>query len=95
MRKQNFFQYCLDPFISLNAKEVQESVQNMRSTLARLSKAFLDVQGARRIVEIVLTKVEKFCSAIPILETICNPGLQERHWKKVWFIVPIITDSTV
>lgn len=60
----------------------------MRSTLARLSKAFLDVQGARRIVEIVLTKVEKFCSAIPILETICNPGLQERHWKKVWFIVP-------
>ncbi|KAK7575999.1 hypothetical protein V9T40_012285 [Parthenolecanium corni] len=75
--------WCNNPFISLNAKEVQESVQNMRSTLARLSKAFLDVQGARRIVEIVLTKVEKFCSAIPILETICNPGLQERHWKKM------------
>jgi len=55
----------------------------MKNILVRLSECFYDVPGAKRIVEIVLTKAEKFSTNIPILETICNPGLQERHWEKV------------
>ena len=55
----------------------------MKNVLMKLSKCFYDVPGAKRIVEIVLTKAEKFNVNVPILETICNPGLQERHWERV------------
>lgn len=73
----------LGPFAQLNAEEVKTTVEEMRDILSRLLKVFYDVAGSKRVVEIVLTKVEKFYLNIPILETICNPGLQERHWKQV------------
>lgn len=73
------------PYKKLDASEVKTTVYNMKDILSRLSKLFGDVPGAKRILEIVLTKVEKFCLNIPILETICNPGLQDRHWEKVYY----------
>lgn len=77
------FCITLGPFTRLNADEVKFSIENMRDTLFRLLKVFHDTAGAKRIVEIVLSKVEKFYLNVPILQTICNPGMQERHWKKV------------
>uniref|UniRef100_H2ZME2 AAA+ ATPase domain-containing protein n=1 Tax=Ciona savignyi TaxID=51511 RepID=H2ZME2_CIOSA len=39
----------------------------------------------RRIAEQVKTKIDKFKQHLPILSTICNPGIKERHWDQVQF----------
>ena len=49
-----------------------------------LSRTFLDNHpSARRIAETIKSKIEKFRVHLPVLHTICNPGLRERHWKLI------------
>jgi dynein heavy chain len=46
-----------------------------------LSRTFLDHHpSARRIAETIRSKIEKFRVHLPVLHTLCNPGLRERHW---------------
>lgn len=71
------------PFKDLDAEEIKESVENMWRTLYKLAKTLFDVPGSKRIAEMVRAKVEKFKQFVPVLQTICNPGIQERHWIQV------------
>lgn len=77
----------LGPFKALDAEEVRESVEGMWKTLYKLAKALFDVPGSKRIAEMVRAKVEKFKQFVPVLQTICNPGIQERHWQQVQRLV--------
>lgn len=63
----------------------------MWRTVYKLSKSFSDAAGPRRIAESVKTKIDKFKQHMPILSTICNPGIKERHWEQVMnvFINPL------
>lgn len=55
----------------------------MWKTLYKLAKTLFDVPGSKRIAEMVRAKVEKFKQFVPVLQTICNPGIQDRHWQQV------------
>lgn len=74
---------CLGPFKGLDAEEIKEIVDNMWRTLYKLGKTLYDVPGSKRIAEMVRAKVEKFRQYVPVLQTICNPGIRDRHWKQV------------
>ena len=58
-------------------------VESMFSTACHLSKTFNDYPAARRISDTVKQKIEKFRTHLPVLHTLCNPGLRERHWKAI------------
>jgi dynein heavy chain len=73
----------LGPFLVLNADEVKDEVDNMWHTLYKLAKTLFDIPGAKRVSEMVRAKVEKFRQYVPLLQVICNKGLQERHWCQV------------
>ncbi|KAK7111861.1 dynein axonemal heavy chain 3-like isoform X2 [Littorina saxatilis] len=68
------------PFKALNAEEIDQEVSDMWRTVYKLTKSFNDQQGPRRIAESVKSKIDKFKNHLPILHTICNPGIRDRHW---------------
>ena len=68
------------PFADLDAEEISESVENTWKILYKLAKTLHDNPAARRIAEMVRAKVEKFRQFLPVLQTVCNKGLQKRHW---------------
>lgn len=78
-----FFLCNSGPFQGIDAEAVKESVENMWRTLYKLSRTFSDVPGSRRIAELVRGKIDKFKQFLPVLQAICNPGLQDRHWQLV------------
>ena len=55
----------------------------MYSTACSLSKTFSDAPAARRISETIRAKIEKFRTYMPVLHTLCNPGLRKRHWDQI------------
>lgn len=67
--------------------EIKEEVEAVWKLLYKLAKTFHDVPGSKRVAEIVRAKVEKFKQYLPVLQTICNPGLQERHWQQVLLLL--------
>lgn len=71
------------PFAKLDADEITEYIDTVWRTLYKLAKTLNDNPGAKRIAEMVRAKVEKFRQFLPVLQTVCNKGLQSRHWAKV------------
>lgn len=88
----NYEKWFYGSFVGLDAEDVRNETENAWRTLYKLGRGLTDVPGARRIAEMVRGKVEKFKQFIPVLQTICNPGLQARHWEQISAIVgsPIV-----
>ncbi|XP_063993893.1 dynein axonemal heavy chain 3 [Diachasmimorpha longicaudata] len=84
---RNYEKWYYGPFSGLDADEVREETDNAWRTLYKLGRALTDIPGARRIAEMIRGKVEKFKQFIPVLQTICNPGLQVRHWDQISQVV--------
>lgn len=65
---------------------MSEYVESTWRVLYKLAKQLSDNPGAKRVAEIVRGKVEKFRQFLPVLTTVCNKGLQKRHWDMVCVI---------
>ena len=70
-------------FKDLNAETIDEAVSEMWRTMYKLTKTFAEQHGPRRIADSVKGKIDKFKQHLPILHTICNPGIRDRHWDSV------------
>lgn len=82
--KINFINLNLTgPFQNLNAEEIENEVGDMWRTMYKLTKTFSDQAGPRRIADSVKKKIDIFKQHMPILNTICNPGIRDRHWTQV------------
>ncbi|KYN33583.1 Dynein heavy chain 3, axonemal [Trachymyrmex septentrionalis] len=93
---QNYDKWFYGSFVGLDAEQIREDTENTWRTLYKLSRVLTEVPGARRVAEMVRGKVEKFRQFIPVLQIICTPGLQARHWEAISKIVdvPIILTDT-
>ncbi|KAL8585021.1 Dynein heavy chain 3, axonemal [Nucella lapillus] len=74
-------------FQELNAENIDTEVSDMWRTLYKLIKSFGEHSGPRRIAESVKAKIDKFKHHLPIIQVICNPGIQDRHWAAMSSIV--------
>ena len=71
------------PFQQLNAEAIEQELGDMSRALYKLSKAFFEQPAPRNVADRVRRQMEKFKSYQALLNVICNPGIRERHWKKV------------
>lgn len=55
----------------------------MWKTLHKLTKSLSSLPGPRRVAKTFKGKVDQFKQHVPILSTICNPGIKDRHWEMV------------
>jgi len=67
----------------------------MSRTLYKLSKAFSEQPAPRNVADRVRRQIEKFKSYQSLLNVICNPGIRDRHWKKVTPLVAFLLISSV
>ncbi|KAK3579501.1 hypothetical protein CHS0354_028323 [Potamilus streckersoni] len=84
---QKHEQWMNGPFQKMNAEEIENEVGDMWRTMYKLTKTFADQAGPRRIADSVKGKIDKFKQHLPILHTICNPGIRDRHWELMSNIV--------
>ncbi|KAG5305945.1 DYH3 protein, partial [Pseudoatta argentina] len=86
---KNYDKWFYGSFVGLDAEQIREDTENTWRTLYKLSRILAEVPGARRVAEMVRGKVEKFRQFIPVLQIICTPGLQARHWEAISKIVDV------
>ncbi|XP_060776842.1 dynein axonemal heavy chain 3 [Neoarius graeffei] len=75
------------PFKELNAMRISDDLSSMYSQMYKLVKVFSEVAAPRRVADSFCTKINKFKQHLPILSTICNPGMKGRHWERISSIV--------
>ncbi|XP_051969464.1 dynein axonemal heavy chain 3 [Xyrauchen texanus] len=76
-------QWMNGPFRDVKAETVSEELGNMWRTMYKLAKMFPERSGPGRVTENFKKKIDKFKEHLPILTTICNPGLKDRHWEMI------------
>ncbi|XP_066595663.1 dynein axonemal heavy chain 3 [Prorops nasuta] len=94
----NYEKWFYGPFSVLDSEEVKEETETIWRNLYKLSRALTDNPSARRIAELVRGKVEKFKQFLPVLQAVCTPGFQPRHWQTIEKLIgtsvgPIDTSS--
>uniref|UniRef100_A0A673Y3P9 Dynein axonemal heavy chain 3 n=1 Tax=Salmo trutta TaxID=8032 RepID=A0A673Y3P9_SALTR len=67
----------------LHTGHISEELVTMWRTMYKLTKSFSDLPGPRRVADSFKIKIDKFKQHLPILTTICNPGIKDRHWERV------------
>ena len=71
------------PFVDLRAETVDEDVNAMWRTIFKLSKSLADQPVPRKVADMLKSKLDKFKTYIPLITTLRNPGLRDRHWKRM------------
>ena len=67
------------PFLSLDAAEMEESVQKFMKRLLKCPKDTKDWEVFQSLKE----KVTQCKKTIPILQDLKNPALRDRHWQQI------------
>ena len=74
--------WMTDPFTSLDAEEIEKSVQTWWRTIFKAAKNFeVDQPEVFSMATTVKLDMEGFKSHLPIITALRNPGMRERHWK--------------
>jgi len=74
------------PFSRLNPEDVEDKVGEMFRTIFKLNKFFSGATGnpelpePLKVAQTCKEKIEKFQELQPIINSVCNPGLRDRHW---------------
>ncbi|XP_018647924.1 putative dynein heavy chain [Schistosoma mansoni] len=68
-------------------EQVEMDVSNYYRSLFKLEKTFDTLPAPRKIATQVREKVEEFKQHLPLIRTLFNPGLRERHWEQISEIV--------
>ncbi|KAJ3286989.1 Dynein heavy chain 7, axonemal [Borealophlyctis nickersoniae] len=75
------------PFLKLDPEVVENEVTNMWRNIYKLCITFESDPSPLEIAEITKEQLERFKVNLPLINTLCNPGLRERHWKDISRVV--------
>ncbi|KAK5855256.1 hypothetical protein PBY51_005374 [Eleginops maclovinus] len=75
------------PFLHLDAEKISDELDIMWRTMHKLTKSLSNLPGPCRVAKNFKNKIDEFKQHLPILTTICNPGIKERHWETISSIV--------
>ncbi|XP_035712381.1 dynein heavy chain 7, axonemal-like [Folsomia candida] len=66
---------------------IENDVMNLWRTIIKLEKSFGDVPLVKELVVQIKGLIDIFKERLPIIQTLGNPGLRDRHWEKISEIV--------
>nr|CAH7763976.1 unnamed protein product [Callosobruchus chinensis] len=76
-------------------KEIESDTGTFFKNIYHLDKTFSEKPATQELAMTVRERIEDFKEHLPIIQTLGNPGMKERHWEKVSEIVgfPIKLDA--
>lgn len=72
-------------FVDLNAEDVEKNVEKFNIAITKASKYFVkaDMKHQSLIATKIKTQVSEFLPEVPMIVTLRNPGMRDRHWQKI------------
>ena len=71
------------PFLELSPEQVDNDVATWWRQMYKMGKALVGLEGPLQVVAHVKLKLDEFKAHLPLIHAMLNPGMRERHWRKV------------
>lgn len=68
---------------SFDPLNIAESIENIYNDLLKLSQGFEEHPQSKRLAEEIKIIIDEFKLNLPIIQTLGNPGMKNRHWEQV------------
>jgi dynein heavy chain len=72
---------------SFDPEEIEEIVGNLYRTVYKMEKQYSDLPNAQKLAGDVKVMIEDFKVHLPLIATLGNPGMKDRHWEQVSEII--------
>lgn len=73
----------IGPFKELEAEAIADELDFMWKTLHKLFRTLSNHAGPQLVAKTYELKVDHFKAHLPVLKTISNRGIKDRHWQQV------------
>jgi dynein heavy chain len=72
-------------FIDIDYEEVERNVDRFNVAINKAAKFFAkaDMADQSGIANLIKTQVQNFMPEVPLIVTLRNPGMRDRHWEKI------------
>ena len=81
--QRSFPTWMEGPFNELSPEQIEADVGNWWRVLYKLGKNLVGLDNPLRVVAHVKERLDNFKSHLPLIQTMLNPGMRERHWKSL------------
>ncbi|XP_052080869.1 dynein axonemal heavy chain 7-like isoform X1 [Mytilus californianus] len=71
------------PMVGVDPDDVENEVGNYWRSLYKLEKQFDSIPQAKKMAGKVKSTVEDFRENMPLIQTLFNPGIRDRHWDQI------------
>ncbi|XP_017769738.1 PREDICTED: dynein heavy chain 7, axonemal-like [Nicrophorus vespilloides] len=80
---------------SFDPEDVDTETSQFYRSIYKLEKVFADRPLTEQLANTVRIQIERFKEFLPIIQTLGNPGMKERHWENISEIIgfPIVVDD--
>ena len=87
MQMQKNAQWMEGPLLQLDPEEVEKDHKTIWQTALKLTVKFGQnvpkMPKAEQLAKEIAKDMEKFRDQLPVIRSICNPGLKERHFEEI------------
>ncbi|XP_060531534.1 dynein axonemal heavy chain 1-like [Cylas formicarius] len=72
-----------NPIMNIDADVIEGSVSDMYKIAVRLIRIFSDIEAVQNVAIEIRNQIDNFKPLIPLLMSLRNPGMRQRHWDKI------------
>ncbi|KAF5308293.1 hypothetical protein FQR65_LT06286 [Abscondita terminalis] len=86
-----------NPLLNIDGEAIEGLVIEMYKTMMKSVRLFADIETVQFVAMEIKRQIDEFKQFIPLIQTLRNPGMRERHWKMIeeeTGIFLVVTTST-
>ncbi|XP_066453022.1 dynein axonemal heavy chain 1 isoform X2 [Eleutherodactylus coqui] len=70
-----------DPLSTIDAEQLEKNVMEAYKTMHKCVKHFREIPACQEVAQDVKGRIEEFKPYIPLIQSLRNPGMRNRHWE--------------
>ncbi|XP_044254832.1 dynein axonemal heavy chain 1-like isoform X2 [Tribolium madens] len=71
-----------NPLVNIDSEAIERLVTDMYKTIVKSVRVFAEIEAVQQVALEVKRQIEEFKPLIPLLLSLRNPGMRQRHWDK-------------
>jgi dynein heavy chain len=70
-----------NPLVNVDGEAIERMVADMYKTMLKSIRVFAEIEAVQQVAIEVKNQIEEFKPLIPLLLSLRNPGMRQRHWE--------------